>query len=332
MTALHAVLPNPAAGRYARRRTLRESRRSMSPNAEFAHRQPLRLQLPLPAGGTGVVYRHAGFHDASTGARIGRTARAGRPPITSAGRRRCSSSEKKAGRWSPTGIRRSSCSRSPNGSRKGVPVRIVGESDWLRLVGLDGRCREVHSLYTPAMLCQSLNVPIGTIRRWERLGLIRPVRKVYRLPYFDYSEAAGRPPFERALGSGNSPAPVGIQPDEAADDAARASTVRWRSSICWRRTRGCWCATRTGLSSRPPGQRCFDFVPPAPPGEPPALEEVRSPVDRDDATASWPLASADVQPPIGTLTGRPTNGSRKAAGCSTSTTQRARSRHFGRHS
>ena len=60
--------------------------------------------------------------------------------------------------------------------QEGVAVRIVSESDWLRVMGLDGRRQEVHSLYTPAMLCQSLNVPIGTIRRWERLGLIRAVR------------------------------------------------------------------------------------------------------------------------------------------------------------
>ena len=45
--------------------------------------------------------------------------------------------------------------------QEGALVRVISESDWLRLVGLDGRRREVHSLYTPAMLCQSLNVPIG---------------------------------------------------------------------------------------------------------------------------------------------------------------------------
>jgi tetratricopeptide (TPR) repeat protein len=74
--------------------------------------------------------------------------------------------------------------------QEGLPIRVLRESEWLRLLGLDDRCQEVRKLYTPAMLSQSLNVPIGTIRRWERLGLIRPVRKVYRLPYFDFEEAA----------------------------------------------------------------------------------------------------------------------------------------------
>ena len=31
---------------------------------------------------------------------------------------------------------------------------------------------------------------IRLIRRWARLGLIRPVRRVCRLPYFDYREVA----------------------------------------------------------------------------------------------------------------------------------------------
>jgi tetratricopeptide (TPR) repeat protein len=75
--------------------------------------------------------------------------------------------------------------------QEGLPIRVVRESEWLRLLGLEERRRDVQSLYTPAMLSKSLNVPLGTIRRWERLGLIRPVRKVYRLPYFDYAEAAG---------------------------------------------------------------------------------------------------------------------------------------------
>jgi tetratricopeptide (TPR) repeat protein len=86
--------------------------------------------------------------------------------------------------------------------QEGLPLRIVSESDWLRLLGLDGRCREVHALYTPAMLSRSLDVPIGTIRRWERLGLILPVKKVFRLPYFDYAEAAGVRRLNELLNAG----------------------------------------------------------------------------------------------------------------------------------
>jgi tetratricopeptide (TPR) repeat protein len=149
---------------------------------------------------------------------------------------------------------------------EGIPVRIVSESDWLRLVGLDGRCRDVHSLYTPAMLCQSLNVPIAQIRRWERLGLIRPVRKVYRLPYFDYSEAAGVRRLSELLTAGiplaqlesslmklRTMLPALDRPLAHLNLLAQDSRLLVRDAH--------------GLVEPASGQRCFDFVPPAPPGE-----------------------------------------------------------------
>ena len=151
-------------------------------------------------------------------------------------------------------------------------VRVVSESDWLRLVGLDGRRREVHSLYTPAMLCQSLNVPIGTIRRWERLGLIRAVRKVYRLPYFDFSEAAGvrrlsdlltagvpRTQLESSLIKLRSMLPGLDRPLAQLNLLAQDAQLLVRDAH--------------GLVEPSTGQRCFDFVPPAPPGEVIALDQ-----------------------------------------------------------
>ena len=73
----------------------------------------------------------------------------------------------------------------------GAGIRIVAESDWLQMLGLD-ECRdEIRRAHTPAMLSRMLNVPVRLIRRWARLGLLRPVRTVCRLPWFDYREAAG---------------------------------------------------------------------------------------------------------------------------------------------
>ena len=71
----------------------------------------------------------------------------------------------------------------------GHEVKVLDESAWLHLVGLADR-DAVNKSYTPAMLSQLLNVSVGSIRRWERLGLIRAVRKVHRLPYFDFQEVA----------------------------------------------------------------------------------------------------------------------------------------------
>lgn len=85
---------------------------------------------------------------------------------------------------------------------EGLPVRIVSESEWLRILGLDDRLEEVRRHYTPVMLSQMLSVPVSEIRRWERSGLIRPAKHVMRLPYFDYREAAGARRLTELLHSG----------------------------------------------------------------------------------------------------------------------------------
>lgn len=74
--------------------------------------------------------------------------------------------------------------------QQGTDIKVVPESEWLHLLGLEERRRDVHRLLTPAMLSQSLNVSVGLIRHWERIGLIKPVKKVFRLPYFDFQEVA----------------------------------------------------------------------------------------------------------------------------------------------
>jgi Flp pilus assembly protein TadD len=73
---------------------------------------------------------------------------------------------------------------------EGVDIRIVSESDWLSFVGLDGRRGELHRRCTPAMLSQMLKVSVHQIRRWERMGLIRAISHVCRLPFFDFQEVA----------------------------------------------------------------------------------------------------------------------------------------------
>jgi len=84
---------------------------------------------------------------------------------------------------------------------KGSPLRVLSESEWLAAVGLESRGK-TQQLYTPAMLCQMLNVSVHDIRRWERLKLIHPVRRVMRLPYFDLAEVTAARKLADLLASG----------------------------------------------------------------------------------------------------------------------------------
>ena len=78
----------------------------------------------------------------------------------------------------------------------------IHEADWLLLLGLTERRDEIRRLYTPAMLSQLLGVSVHVIRGWERAGLIHPVKKVYRLPYFDFQEVTGARRLSQLLADG----------------------------------------------------------------------------------------------------------------------------------
>ncbi|MDX1962421.1 MAG: tetratricopeptide repeat protein [Pirellulales bacterium] len=69
-------------------------------------------------------------------------------------------------------------------------LRLTGETHLWDRLGLVEAEQDIRRLYTPAMLADLLKVPVATIRRWHRRGLIRPAREVKRLPYFDFPEVA----------------------------------------------------------------------------------------------------------------------------------------------
>ncbi|MEZ6132536.1 MAG: tetratricopeptide repeat protein [Planctomycetaceae bacterium] len=85
---------------------------------------------------------------------------------------------------------------------EGANIHVVAESDWLHLIGLNERRDEIQRSYTPAMLSRVLQVPVGMIRRWARIGLIRPVRRVCRQLYFDFREVASAQRLAKLLDEG----------------------------------------------------------------------------------------------------------------------------------
>ena len=84
----------------------------------------------------------------------------------------------------------------------GAAIRVLNESEWLQALGLTEQQAEVRRLYTPAMLSGLLKVSVHLIRGWERLGLIRAVKRVFRLPYFDFQEVTSTRKLSELLNSG----------------------------------------------------------------------------------------------------------------------------------
>ena len=83
-------------------------------------------------------------------------------------------------------------------------VDVLTETEFWQALGLVDQDHGARRLYTPAMLAELLRVPIKTIRRWHRRGLIKPTRRVHKLPYFDFQEVASARKIAELVSSGAS--------------------------------------------------------------------------------------------------------------------------------
>lgn len=84
-------------------------------------------------------------------------------------------------------------------------LEVVDEFQFWQQLGMVEDDIDLSRLYTPSMLAELLRVPVRTIRRWHRRGLIRPVRQIQKLPYFDYQEIASARMIARLVQQEQSP-------------------------------------------------------------------------------------------------------------------------------
>ena len=149
---------------------------------------------------------------------------------------------------------------------KGEPIRIVSEAEWLKMLGIEPPERKTDQLYTPAMLSQLLNVSVNEIRRWERAGLIKAIKKVYRLPYFNLEEVTSARRLCELAASG-------VRADQIAASLERLRILLpnvaqplAQLEVMARGSHGIVFRDSTGLTEST-GQRIFDFDPPTPEDE-----------------------------------------------------------------
>ncbi|TWT69791.1 MerR family transcriptional regulator [Crateriforma conspicua] len=84
-------------------------------------------------------------------------------------------------------------------------TELIAEADLWQRLGLVETDTVGRQYYTPMMLADLLDIPLHVIRRWQRRGLIRPVRTMHRLPYFDFQEVATAKRLAQWIDAGASP-------------------------------------------------------------------------------------------------------------------------------
>ena len=136
-------------------------------------------------------------------------------------------------------------------------IEVIGESQFWQRLGLVDGDEQVRRLYTPAMLAELVGVPVAVVRRWHRRGLIKPVREVRRLPYFDFQEVATARRLAELLAAGMSPASIERRLAELAHYMPGVERPLAQLSII---VRGGRLLLRQGDGLVGPGGQCFfDF-------------------------------------------------------------------------
>jgi tetratricopeptide (TPR) repeat protein len=161
-------------------------------------------------------------------------------------------------------------------SEKGQSIQILSESEWLKLLDVEPVERKNQQLYTPAMLCQLLNTSVHEIRRWERAGLIKPIKKVYRLPYFDFEEVASARRLCQLISAGVKAEQIAASLDRLHSFLPNVSRPVTQLEVLAKGTNGLVIRDESGLVEVS-GQRLFDFDPPA------------EPMENDDTPATIPI-------------------------------------------
>ena len=168
-------------------------------------------------------------------------------------------------------------------------ISVISETQFWQLAGVVEPESEVGKLYTPAMLAELLQVPMTTIRRWHRRGLITPNRQVKKLPYFDFEEIASARRIATLIAAGANSTQVEKQLSQLAElypdlqrPLSQLSIIVEGRKVLLRRGEGL---------VEPSGQRRLDFD---------AVTTEANSIDTDrPATISFANVAESIQEPVG---------------------------------
>jgi tetratricopeptide (TPR) repeat protein len=139
---------------------------------------------------------------------------------------------------------------------KGFGIRLIGESDFLRLLGAEEEMEDLARLYTAAQVSRIAEVPLPVVRGWIRTGLLQPARLNNRLAWFEFKDIVLARNLNRLTSSGVPASQLQRNLSEIAQWLPDGGRIIGRLETY---ARGLRVRLPDGGIAEPSGQRLMDF-------------------------------------------------------------------------
>lgn len=171
--------------------------------------------------------------------------------------------------------------------RTDATVSVISEEAFFARLGLVEAKASVGRELTAADLSRVLKIPAGQVRRWARLGLVKPRRTVHRLPFYDLAQVASARRLCELVACGASLAQVRQGLEQIERWLPQRETPL--SQLALLEHDGRLLVRLNGTLAEPSGQLRFNFDPPD------ALVAVASPGEDSQSLFEQALAAEDSQ-------------------------------------
>ena len=107
-----------------------------------------------------------------------------------------------AGSLTPSGRVTRNMLRFRDLKQNGAAIRLIEETEFLRLLGAADELSDFSRLYTAEQVSRIIETPLPVVRAWLRRGLIRPARMANRLAWFEIKDILQARALSRLTASG----------------------------------------------------------------------------------------------------------------------------------
>ncbi len=140
--------------------------------------------------------------------------------------------------------------------RQGSAIRLVEETEFLRLLGAQDSLADISRLYTAEQVSRIVEAPLSEVRAWVRKGLLQPARQHNRLAWFEFKNIVQARNLSRLTASGVPASQIHRSLSEIARWLPDGERIIGRLEAY---ARGLRVRLPDGGLAEPSGQRLMDF-------------------------------------------------------------------------